>query len=320
MNAASTIPLRTKVRSTFKLPPKKASRILKMQLSDKDLYLLSQCAISAALQAGQAIANFQHDSLTVNTKQGGASYASQVVTEVDLLSQSIILKNLVPSCQIYDLALLTEESPDDGIRLEKDYFWCIDPLDGTLPFIEAISGYSVSIALVSREGVPQLGIIYDPIEQTLYHAIKGKGAFRNGKPWQLSSSSKEQLPLTFISDRSFAKHPQYQQILTQLENFAKAQGYSGLKTIQQGGAAMNACWVLEKLPACYFKFPSEKAGGGGLWDFSASACIFNEIKAVVSDIHGQALDLNRADSIFMNHHGVIYASDTVIAKFIRDLY
>jgi len=292
-----------------------------MQLSDNDLYLLSQCAISAALQAGQAITNFQHDSLTVNTKQGGASYASQVVTEVDLLSQSIILQNLMPSCAIYDLALLTEESPDDGIRLEKDYFWCIDPLDGTLPFIEAIAGYSVSIALVSGEGIPQLGVIYDPREQMLYHAIKGKGAFRNGKPWQLSSpSSKKQLPLTFISDRSFAKHPQYQQVLTQLESFSKTQGYSGLKTIQQGGAAMNGCWVLEKSPACYFKFPSEKAGGGGLWDFSASACIFNEIKAVVSDIYGQALDLNRADSIFMNHHGVIYASDAVIAKFIRDLY
>jgi len=291
-----------------------------MQLSDNDLYLLSQCAISAALQAGQKIVDFKREKLTVNTKQGGSSFASQVVTEVDHLSQAIILQNLMPSCEIYDLALLTEESPDDGIRLEKDYFWCIDPLDGTLPFIEAIPGYSVSIALVSREGIPYIGVIYDPVEKTLYHSIKGQGAFRNGEPWQLSAQSTTQAPLVFISDRSFAKHPQYKEVLNQLQSIAKKRHYSDMEIIQQGGAAMNACWVLEKSPACYFKFPSKHAGGGGLWDFSASACLFNEMNANVSDIYGQNLDLNRADSIFMNHRGVLYAPDESLAKLIVGIY
>jgi myo-inositol-1(or 4)-monophosphatase len=113
--------------------------------------------------------------LTLNTKNGGASLAAQVVTEVDHLSQDIILKTLHPSCLIYDLALLSEESPDDNQRLQKDYFWCIDPLDGTLPFIESVPGYSVSIALVSREGQSMLGVVYDPVTQTLYHAIQGQG-------------------------------------------------------------------------------------------------------------------------------------------------
>lgn len=288
-----------------------------MQLSTDDLYLLSQCAISAALQAGQMIANFDREQLTVNTKQAGSSFASQVVTEVDHLSQSIILQNLQPSCDIYDLALLTEESSDDEMRLEKDYFWCIDPLDGTLPFIEDVAGYSVSIALVSRESIPYIGVIYDPVEQALYHAVRGSGAFRNSKPWQLSEPSlKKQTSLIFISDRSFAKHPRYREVLTRLQDIAKILGYAGVETIQQGGAAMNACWVLEKSPACYFKFPSKHPGGGGLWDFSASACLFNEMSAVVSDISGQALDLNRADSTFMNHRGVLYASDNRLAKLI----
>jgi len=291
-----------------------------MQLSDNDLYLLSQCAISAALQAGQKIADFKRDKLTVNTKQAGSSFASQVVTEVDHLSQAIILQNLMPSCAIYDLALLTEESPDDGIRLEKDYFWCIDPLDGTLPFIEAIPGYSVSIALVSREGIPYIGVIYDPVKKMLYHAVKGAGAFRNGRPWQLSAPSTKLSPLVFISDRSFAKHPQYQDVLNQLQSIAKKMDYPGMEIIQQGGAAMNACWVLEKSPACYFKFPGKHAGGGGLWDFSASACLFNEVNAYASDIYGQNLDLNRADSTFMNHRGVLYAPDETLAKLIVGLY
>ena len=52
----------------------------------------------------------------------------------------------------YDLALLTEELEDDGSRHVKDYFWCIDPIDGTLPFTQKKPGYGVSIALVARDG------------------------------------------------------------------------------------------------------------------------------------------------------------------------
>lgn len=290
-----------------------------MQLNANDLYLLRQCAISAALQAGQVITRFDRKKLTINHKLIGRNLASQVVTEVDHLSQAIILQNLQPSCDLYDLALLTEESPDDGSRLEKDYFWSIDPLDGTLPFIEGVHGYSVSIALVSRESVPMIGVIYDPLKQVLYHAAKGAGVFRNGQPWQLSPTSAHQSVLNIISDRSFAKHPQYTNVLDKLKGFAKTMGYKEVKLTQQGGAAMNACWVLEKSPACYFKFPSKYPGGGSLWDFSASACLFHEINAVVSDQHGHPLTLNQVDSTFMNHRGVVYASDKTLAKLAYGL-
>ncbi len=291
-----------------------------MQLNSNDLYLLSQCAISAALQAGQVITHFPRETLTINKKEAGISLASQVVTEVDHLCQAVILQNLQASCEIFDLALLSEESPDDLQRLEKDFFWCIDPLDGTLPFIEGKHGYAVSIALVSREGMPYIGVIYDPVKNMLYHAVKGAGAFRNGEPWLLSENKQINPSLHFISDRSFTKHPHYQEVLLQLKQIAKQFNYRDVEIIQQGGAAMNACWVLENSPACYFKFPIAHAGGGGLWDFSASTCIFNEMGAVVSDIFGQALDLNRADSTFMNHRGVLYSTDDALAKQIMDLY
>ncbi len=176
-----------------------------MKLTDSDLLLLTQYAITAARQAGQIINQYSHRPIAVKTKAGGASLASQVVTEVDHLCQDVILQTLIPTCETFDLALLSEETPDDLKRLEKDYFWCVDPLDGTLPFIESTPGHAVSIALVSRNGNSHIGVIYDPVEQTLYHATKGQGAFRNGKPWILKPSSPEQ-PLTFIADRSFKKH------------------------------------------------------------------------------------------------------------------
>lgn len=292
-----------------------------MKLSASDLSLLSQYAISAAYQAGEIISQYTFRPLTVNNKQDASSIASQVVTEVDYLAQDVILQTLSSSCMEYDLALLTEESPDTLERLEKDFFWCIDPLDGTLSFIESTPGYSVSIALLARDGTPYIGVIYDPVEQTLYHAIKGRGAFRNAKPWNpLPSLAAPKSSLTLIGDPSFATHRLYSKVQAGLENIAIEMGYSGINTILHGGAVMNACCVLEHAPACYFKLPKPENGGGCLWDYAATTCLFTEAGAVVSDIHGKPLDLNRADSVFMNHRGVLYASDPHIARKIICLF
>ena len=77
---------------------------------------------------------------------------------------------------------------------------------------------------------------------------------------------------------------------------------------------MNALWVLEQAPACYFKFPKPQAGGGSLWDYAATACIYAELGAWCSDFAGLDLDLNRADSTFMNHRGVLVASDRALGQ------
>ncbi|MBT5915916.1 MAG: inositol monophosphatase, partial [Opitutae bacterium] len=117
-----------------------------------DLNRLTIHAVNAALDAGNLIKRYQDIEVEVLHKDGGDTYASQVVTEVDQKAQDAILRILEPTCCEFDLALLTEESEDDRSRFEKNYFWCIDPLDGTLPFTRKEPGYSVSIALVARDG------------------------------------------------------------------------------------------------------------------------------------------------------------------------
>ncbi len=291
-----------------------------MQLSHKDLQTLADIAITAACQAGDILIQYAQQEIIVQHKSGGENLASQVLTEVDILCQEVILKILQPSCKDFDLALLSEECEDDHSRLEKDYFWSIDPLDGTLPFIESTSGYAVSIALVSRSGSAVIGVIFDPIEKTLYHAIRGCGAFRNKQAWSIEVLSITNRPLTIVSDRSFLKYSYYEAVISELKHFAHERGLDGLKTIQHGGAAMNACWVLENSPACYFKFPKTQNGGGSLWDYAASNCIFNEIGAYASDIHGQALELNRADTCFMNKEGVLFTTHKNIVQKVQEIY
>ena len=290
-----------------------------MKLTNDHLAELSQIAINAAKAAGQLIAHCsqeQKGAISVSYKSGVDNLAAQVITEVDLKCETLILSYLESTLDRFELALLSEESEDNRQRLSKDYFWCIDPLDGTLAFSRSQPGYSVSIALVSQEGIPQIGVVYDPASQTLYSAIRGGGAMRNGKAWKIGDSSNDNdaglnktNPLTVPCDHSFVARDDFEKIFERFETKARMLGYNDLVIEEGAGAVINAIKVIEQAPACYFKLPKPQPGGGSLWDFAATACIFNELGAFVSDANNQALDLNRKDSTFMNHRGVIYASN-----------
>lgn len=153
-----------------------------MVLNSQQITVLCQVAKAAAVEAGKYIQSRVQDHFEINLKEADRSLASTIVTEVDLESQEIILKQIEPTLKQFDLGLLTEESDDDGSRLVKDYFWAIDPLDGTLAFTRVLYGYSVSISLVRLDGESVIGIIYDPIHDRMYESILGKGCFVNSIP------------------------------------------------------------------------------------------------------------------------------------------
>ncbi len=281
-----------------------------------DFSELTQQAVKAALKAGGVIRSYQDREVDVIHKEGGDTYASQVVTEVDRKAQDAILEVLEDSCHAQGIAVLTEESEDNRARLEKEYFWCIDPMDGTLPFIRGEAGYSVSIALVARNGSPQIGVVYDPVHDVLWQATKGQGVQRNGEAWVLQSSGEV---LTFTYDRSFIDRPECEEVLKELETYANSLGLKGVVATQFGGAVINACHALQHAPGCHFKFSKPQEGGGSLWDYAATACLYEEAGAVASDVFGDPLDLNRPDSTFMNHRGALYATNEALARRIREL-
>lgn len=287
-----------------------------MQLTSTDLNTLCETAIEAAQKAGSLISEYSTKDVAVNNKEAADSLASQVVTEVDVKAQNTILEVLSPSISEYDLALLTEESVDDKSRFAKDYFWCIDPMDGTLAFTEKTPGYAVSIALVSKSGEPVIGVVFDPTTQQLYHAIKNQGAFKNNKSWQPDLQLEGKRTFTLHIDRTFLRYEPFDEFIFALEEKLQELNFNKLQLQKKAGAVLNAIWTLEQAPGCYFKLPKPTPGGGSLWDFAATACIFNEIGAPASSFDGTALDLNRSDSTFMNHRGVLYASNPLIAEMI----
>ncbi|TCI01709.1 inositol-1-monophosphatase [Corallincola luteus] len=311
------------------------------ELSIQELKLLLVYASKAATAAARYIQSFDRSALQVQDKVGGDSLASQVVTQVDIACEQLIKQHLQPSCEQWQIALLGEESADEyghaqHPRLTKDYFWCIDPLDGTLPFIEGGAGYAVSIALVSKLGQPLLGVVAHPSSNSLYQGVVCGSEhllYKNGLPWQpkgiggsqvhnlfpATEQDHSQPILSCFFDRSFVQQANFKILMSRFEQQVQSLGYSAINIADDAGAVMNAIQVLEHPSACYFKLPKTYPGGGSLWDFAATAAITSAADGWVSDIHGAPLDLNRRDSNFMNHRGVLYATDSRIAEMIMAL-
>lgn len=74
----------------------------------------------------------------------------------------------------------------------SDYVWVCDPIDGTAMYARGIPVSTFSLALVV-DGVPKVGVIYDPFTENMYSAIKGKGAFQNSKKIQVNDYSLEDI-------------------------------------------------------------------------------------------------------------------------------
>ncbi|MDN2661861.1 inositol-1-monophosphatase [Psychromonas sp. 14N.309.X.WAT.B.A12] len=308
-----------------------------MQLATETLNKLSELALLAAKKSGEYIQGFDRSLLETHFKAAGSSQSSQVVTEVDFACQEIILDILDESLEQYDLAVLSEENCSEEnahlhSRLHKDYFWCIDPLDGTLPFIEGSTGYAVSIALVNKLGQPILAAIHHPTSNTSFHTVIDNvgitRAYKNGlhlqpKNYETHALNAGKQTFTFYTDRSFKSHAQYQPLVNELAKLADELGYQGFEIQACHGAVINALSVIEtdnKNAACYIKFPKSQSGGGSLWDFAATACLAKATNSWCSDINGELLDLNRSDSTYMNHKGVLYVSDQLVAKRIIQIY
>lgn len=289
-----------------------------MRLDDHAIEHLSKLAKKAAINAGEYIQSQIGEQYTKKHKDAGSSLASQVVTAVDLQAQQLIMDLLKPSIEEFELGLLTEEAADDQSRLKQDYFWCIDPMDGTLAFSEGRTGYAVSIALLTKSGDPLIGVVYIPDSNDCYTAIKGKGVLLNGYTYILPSHKPDQKMHVYLDD-SQRTASNFQTISNQLKKWADSQYGVNTEYHIGNGAVCNAISVMHSGLACYFKFTKVAEGGGSIWDFAATRLFFEELGLYVSNALGQHLHLNDSNSTFMNQQGVLYVTDQELSGFLIKL-
>lgn len=125
-----------------------------------------------AVEAGKIIMRFYETDVAVEEKAD-----SSPVTEADVAANQYIvgeLEKLTP-----EIPIIAEENAENAqLDLEKTpYFWLVDPLDGTKSFIRREGEFTVNIGLIEGDK-PVMGVIYIPVQQTLYYGAVGKGAWR----------------------------------------------------------------------------------------------------------------------------------------------
>ncbi|MBF0590219.1 MAG: 3'(2'),5'-bisphosphate nucleotidase CysQ [Magnetococcales bacterium] len=100
------------------------------------------------------------------------------LTEADLECDRILHQHLMGAYP--DYGWLSEETTDDRSRMSRSRVWVVDPIDGTKDFIQGRKEYAISVGLV-EDGLPVAACTLNPATGELFTALKGGGAFLNGK-------------------------------------------------------------------------------------------------------------------------------------------
>ena len=136
--------------------------------------------IDICKEAGRlALQYFKDQDTLVIDHKGHQDFVSQADRNVELLTRELLAKAFP------DDAIVGEEhAPSPGT---SGFTWVIDPIDGTTNFINGIPAWTVVVAGV-RDGVTELGVIYDPCNDETYVATRDHGATLNGKPLDLNDT------------------------------------------------------------------------------------------------------------------------------------
>ncbi len=236
---------------------------------------LLNIAIKASIEAGEAIMKVYETSFTVEKKEDNSP-----LTIADKNSNAVIENHLSTT----GLPLLSEEGRDINYDERKnwEYFWMIDPLDGTKEFIKRNGEFTVNIALINKtESI--LGVIYIPATRVLYFGIKDKGAYRyevkkNELPKTDIINLSQQIPLpknkrdyTVVASRSHLS-PETNIFIEKLKT------EKGKVDFISSGSSIKLCLVAEGSADVYPRFAPTME-----WDTAAGQAIAEAAGTTVID-------------------------------------
>ena len=199
---------------------------------------------------------------------------------------------------------LSEVFPDHGIygeegtrdRLEGEFRWYVDPLDGTTNFAHGFPQFCVSMGLEQRpsglkpteDGTLVAGVIYDPLRDELFSAEKGKGAFLNGKPMRTSSIPRlaEALLATGFPSRKRHASPNihfYQEFTLRSHGVRRA-----------GSAALDLAYVAAGRLEGFWEFNLNP------WDTAAGILLVEEAGGRVTDFKGRHFRIDSHEILASN--------------------
>jgi 3'(2'), 5'-bisphosphate nucleotidase len=205
------------------------------------------------------------------------------LTAADMASHDTIcegLKELTPA-----IPILSEESADIPYSTRKnwDYFWLVDPLDGTREFIKHNGEFTINIALIEKHS-PILGVIHVPVTGKTYFACQGHGAFKESgtdSPQQINTRRTDAGHIALAGSRSHGNDRQ-QALINKLGDIE----------VHAIGSALKFCLVAEGSVDIYPRF-----GPTSEWDTAAAQCIVEEAGGMVTDMDFKPLQYNTGASV-----------------------
>lgn len=241
-------------------------------------------AVQAALRAGAQLRAYLHRDKQVQWKG-----EVDLVTQADLESQALVLNTLLAAYPEH--AILAEESVEKSLQDRKSpWRWIIDPLDGTTNFVHSMPHFCVSIAL-EEAGELVVGVVYDPMRDELFEAVRGHGARVNGRPLQVGGCTTLDRALVvtgFPYDRRVNAH----RYVPYVEAFLRVT--QGVRRL--GAAALDFAWVAAGRLDAYWEFKLKP------WDAAAGVVLVREAGGQVTGHDDQSMSLDSRLFIASNPH------------------
>lgn len=185
-----------------------------------------------------------------------------VVTPADLAMQDRLENEL--NQQWPEYGILGEEMTETQQQAVIDAgngYWCIDPLDGTSNYAAGLPFFAVSIGLII-DGRQKLGLIYDPVRDEMFTAIKGQGAYLNGE--RIGHDM-----MKFSEDKPIVAEIDLKRLPEKLAvKLVTERIFASQRNI--GSSAIDWCWMAAG------RFDIYLHGGQKLWDYAAGSLIFKE--------------------------------------------
>lgn len=254
----------------------------------KGLEELVEHAVGAAFAAGREILAVYGSAFSVQEKEDRSP-----LTEADMRAHRVITEHLAAT----GLPVLSEEGRTMPVEERQAWsrYWLVDPLDGTKEFVKRNGEFTVNIALMEPDGLPEgplgtsrpvAGVLYAPVLDVLYFAWKGAGAYRQtaaatsqAVPAYQRAAMAERLPIpqdrdafTIVSSRS------HRSVETNayIERMQKEHGDVALAT---KGSALKFGLVAEGTADAYPRYAPTME-----WDSAAGDAICTEAGKVVIDL------------------------------------
>jgi myo-inositol-1(or 4)-monophosphatase len=251
--------------------------------SPDQLQIFLAIATEAALAAGTVLQDYWGNLNTIEEK----GRPGDLVTEADKAAEDAIVKIL--HRHVPDHTILTEESGQLGDG-EGRYLWAIDPLDGTTNYAHQFPMSAVSIGLL-MDGIPQVGVIFDPFRQELFRAAKGLGATRDRRPIRVSNTvelGKSLLVTGFAYDRRQTVDNNYAEFcyLTHLTQGVRRSGSAALDLAYVACGRLDGFWER----------------GLSLWDMAAGVVLVEEAGGQVTAYDSSPLQLQSGRILATNRH------------------